>query len=82
MSGYKKMSIFLCKTLDYGRKNCSIGRFNFFWTSSIDLGYLRGQYMDKIIDYLGNRLIEVSDFDYSPYNCFSKRLNLNLTSIG
>lgn len=31
----------------------------FFWTSSIDLGYRRGEYMDKIIDYAGNRLIKV-----------------------
>lgn len=34
-------------------------RFNFWEANSIDLGYRRSDYTDKITDYVGNRLIKV-----------------------
>lgn len=36
-----------------------IKRFNFWGSNTIDLGYKRGSYTDKIIDFTGNRLIKV-----------------------
>ena len=34
-------------------------KYNFGGTNSIDLGYKRKEYTEKIADYLGNRLIKV-----------------------
>lgn len=40
-------------------KIAALQRLNFWGTTSIDVGYERKEYMDKIIDYTGNRLIKV-----------------------